>query len=65
MYVLPLHLRLEDKSMTSYISYMQLDAGEGYHLDYKNAEKTLKEMHDRHKYSFKHPFLKPVRDIVT
>ena len=51
--------------MTSFVSYVQLDAGESNHIDYRNAEKMLKDVHDRHKYSFKHPFLRPVRDIVT
>ncbi|KAL5493618.1 hypothetical protein EMCRGX_G014822 [Ephydatia muelleri] len=51
------------KEMTDF--YVQLDAGESSHIDYRNAEKTLKDIHDRHKYSFKHPFLRPVRDVVT
>ena len=43
---------------TSYVHFEHVD---GCLLDYRRMDRYLKDMHERYKESFQHPFLKPIK----
>lgn len=45
-------------TIISYVHFEQLD---GCLLDYRRMDRYLKDMHERYKESFLHPFLKPIK----
>jgi len=44
-------------------SYLHFETTNSLHLDYRQFERYVKDMQERYKDSFQHPYLRPVKTV--